>query len=235
MKHTILFFLLFVTFSLCGQSYFEDPVTGWSMKKESIINLKSGEQIKGKVRKLKVKKGLVKEVVLKIGDEKKSIPAADIANMYIAQNSLSKVATGFAEAKKLENYLNKNIFSEQESELLKEGYTYYESHFTEYRKGKELDVLLIVLNPFFNDKIVVFHDPIAQETTSVGVEGMKVGGQAKSYFIKKGDGKVYRIKKKDFKKSVDELFDGCAKAEGDKGYSWLRFDKHIFYYTTECE
>lgn len=235
MKNVLLFTLILLSFSLTGQSYFVNPVQGWSLKKVSVINLKNGEKIEGNIKNMKVKKGLVKEVVIKVGDEKRNILAGEIANMYVAQNSIAKLGSAIESANDLGNFLDDDRFRGKENEMLKDGYTYYESHLTEYRKGKELDVLLIVVNPFFADKITVFHDPFASETVSTGVAGMKIGGHAKSYFIKKGDGKVYRLKKKDFKDSIEELFDGCDAASGEGNFSWLKVDKHIFNYTTKCE
>jgi hypothetical protein len=198
MKNILILLVIFIaSISINAQSYFTDPVLGWSFKKTSIINLKNGDKIEGQIKNMKVKKGLVKEVVVKVGDEKRKIPAGEIANMYVAQNNLAKIGTEMASFYDVENHLTENQFDGDESEYLKDGYTYYESHLTEYRKGKELDVLLLMVNPFFSSKIKVFHDPFAQETASAGVGPMKIGGHAKSYFIKKGDGKVYRIKKKE--------------------------------------
>ena len=130
MKNIVLIAILFTSLTLTGQSYFVNPVEGFSFKKESLVNLKNGEQIEGKIRNMKVKKGLVKEVVIKIGDEKRTIPAGEIANMYVAQNSISKIATAIESSKDLGNYLDDDRFRNKESELLKDGYTYYESHLT---------------------------------------------------------------------------------------------------------
>lgn len=237
MKNILLLALFLLSISLNGQTYFSEAVMGYSMKKTSIINLKNGETIEGQIKKMRYKKALITEVTIKVGEEKRTIPASEIANMYVAQNSFNKIAAGLESATKLENLVAENeMFDEKESEYLKEGYSYYESHRTVYRKDKEADVLLLMVNPFFSGKIKVFDDPLARETVSTGVAGMKVGGHAKSYFIiKQGDEKAYRLKKKDFKKVCEELFDNCEKAKGDKDkFSWLRFDKHVFYYTTEC-
>jgi len=234
MKNMLTLVILFMGIGLTAQSYFVDPVQGFSFKKESLLNMKNGDKIEGQIRNMKVKKGLVKEVVIKVNGEKMKIPAGDIKNMYVAQNSFAAAAVGIDGLFDLENMTNEDQFDGKESEYLKEGYSYYESHMTEYRKGKELDVLLLMVNPFFSGKIKVFMDPFAAETVSVGVGPMKAGGHAKSYFIKKGDDKVFRLKKKDFKDSADDLFDKCKKSMTDGEYKWTRFDKHVLQYTQDC-
>lgn len=85
------------------------------------------------------------------------------------------------------------------AEYLKDGYAFFESINTEIRKKKEGVVLLQLLNAAFSNSIKVYHDPFASETNAMTVGGFNVvGGADKSYFIRKGDSKAERVKKKNY-------------------------------------
>lgn len=73
-------------------------------------------------------------------------------------------------------------------------------------KKDEMEFLMQVINPGFDDIISVYHDPRAKETGGVSFGGPQLGGGViKSYYIKKGD-KVIWLHKDDFDYNYEFLF-----------------------------
>lgn len=99
--------------------------------------------------------------------------------------------------------------------------------------------MLQVMNPTFSGRITVYNDPYAKETASIGVGGMTLaGGLDKSYYIKKsGEDITRRIKKKEYKKDMGELFSECPDVLKKYGVdpSWGEFEKFIYDYSIMCE
>lgn len=98
--------------------------------------------------------------------------------------------------------------------------------------------MLQLMNPTFSKKIKVYNDPFAGETASVGIGGITVaGGLAKSYYIKKdGEDLARKIKKKEYKKDMSELFSECPAVIEKYGETpqWSEFEQFIFDYSTTC-
>ncbi|MBK6821717.1 MAG: hypothetical protein IPG87_01465 [Saprospiraceae bacterium] len=92
-----------------------------------------------------------------------------------------------------------------------------------------------MVNPGFSEKILVFHDPQAAETASVGIGGFTVaGGDDKSYFIKVGEASAYKLKKKDYSDAFPALFNDCPEIIKQYGKKpvWTDFDTHVYECTT---
>ncbi|MTI21639.1 hypothetical protein E1176_11465 [Fulvivirga sp. RKSG066] len=114
-----------------------------------------------------------------------------------------------------------------------------ESSKVQVKKKKVQDCMLQVMNPTFSKKITVYYDPFAGETASIGVGGMTLaGGLAKSYYIKKdGEEIAKRIKKKEYKKDMEELFGECPELISKYGENpdWSEFEQFIYDYSTMCK
>jgi hypothetical protein len=231
-KTAMLFCALFaISFSLSAQAFLP-PFEGFSMKKTTYVTMKDGTEMEGNMKNMKRKKGLISQVWLKVDGEVNKIPAEDIANMYVPASGLEKFAVSMEQASDSRTWKSDGI----EQERLKEGYAYYE--FSEVLHKKETRKLLLqLLNPGFANGIRVYHDPFATETASAGFGGIQVaGGDAKSYYVKKGDEKAFRLKKKDYEEAFAKLFGDCESVLNsiEKGPRWVDFPVHAYEYA-DCE
>lgn len=101
-----------------------------------------------------------------------------------------------------------------------------------------MTLLLQLLNPGFSKGMKVFFDPYASETTSLAVGGFRlVGGDAKSYYFKKGDDVAFRLYKKNYDDEWKNLYGNCPKlmsAFKDK-MGWSSIENHVYYYSNTCD
>ena len=223
------------SFLLTAQQYISTPINIFSYKKTAYVTLNSGEEVVGQLKGVKQKKGLFLSVTIKKEDGAKvKIPASDIKFMYLPQNDLDKISTGLEKAMDIKSYDEEYI--DVNMEKLKEGYGYFESSVTEIRKNKESVALLQLLNPATSQKIKIYFDPFANESTSISVGGMKMaGGIAKSYFVKIGDAKAIRLKKKDYEDMFETLYGDCPSfIKSIENIKWSEFGEHVANYTKDC-
>jgi len=212
MQKEILMLLLTVfLFQIPSQAQkFLRPFELISHKKTSYIYKENGKEIEGKIKKLKRKKGLFKEVNIKNEKGKKmTIPIESINYAYLPQSGLDKIG-------KFDQFLGDATQWDDglhDKERIKNGYAYFEK--TEVMvKKKKRTMLMQLLNPGICSKIKVYHDPIAKEGMGIGFAGVKVtGGKDKSYYIKIGDKVAFKLKKKNYKKMFDELFGNCKEVK----------------------
>ncbi len=236
MKKLILLCLLFgFVLQIEAQAQkFLRPFETISHKKPSYITKEDGTEIEGTVKKLKRKKGLIKEIDIKTKDGKKlTIPIESIKYAYLPQSGWDKFT-------KIDSYVGDATQWEDglyDQERLKSGYAYFEKAETIVKK-KKMTLLMQLLNPGLCSRIKVYHDPFAGETTSFGVGGLSLaGGEDKSYYLSKDNEAAYKFHKKKYnKKLVAEKFGDCAKVKKEyKKAHWENFEKMIFTYNESCK
>jgi len=234
-KHLLSVVCFFIGFSAMAQT-FTPAFQGYSRKKTTYITLKDGSEISVVIKKLFFKKGLIDEIkVVKSSDGKKvKINPADIDHMYVPPSNLAKLSQAMDAA----TDLTKLQDGELSSEHLDDGYLYMESSNVQVKKNKTQYCMLQVMNPTFSKNIKIFNDPFAKESAGIGIGGMTVaGGLAKSYYVKKnGEELAKRIKKKEYKKDMEELFSECTaviEKYQDKP-AWSEFEQFIYDYSTMC-
>ena len=123
-----------------------------------------------------------------------------------------------------------------DSEIIKKGYAYFEKAKVAIKKDQEM-LLMQLLNPGFNSKIKVFHDPFAAETMRAGFGGMTMaGGDDKSYYVQVGDNVAKKLKKKDYDDEYKVLYSSCPTLLTKVGEKvrWTEFSKNVYEYTFEC-
>lgn len=234
MKKTITLITLFICMSsilINAQNLFK-PFESISHKKPTYITLEDGNEISGTVKKLKRKKGLIKEINIKNeSGEVKTIPIEDIDFAYLPQSGLDKYMKSM-------DFLNDATQWDDglyDKERIKDGYAYFEKADVMVKK-KKMTLMVQLLNPGTCSKIKVYHDPFAAETASLGVGGIKVaGGDDKSYYISKDGDAAYKLAKKTYKKSFDDVYGDCKAIK--KKYSdakWGKFVEALFEYNAEC-
>ena len=227
---TLLPFILIFQ-SLNGQQLLSPSYT-FSRNKTSYITLTDGSEINGTIKDIDRKKGLIKFIKIKDGAGKKhKLKPEDVKFMYLPPSGLDKYskATGllFDAQKWNDEKLNQD--------LLNQGHIYFELADVKIKK-KNRQLLMQLLNPSFSKVIKIYHDPFAKQTASLEVGGVNVvGGDAKSYYIAKGNKPAFRLKKKNYKKEFVPLWGSCQNIiEEFNNQKWSDLVKHVIAYS-ECK
>jgi hypothetical protein len=235
MKQLIAAFSLMLAMATTAQT-FAPAFNGFSKKKPTYITLKDGTELTVNLKSLKYKKGLIDDLkIIDENGEKVKINPEEISHMYVPPSNIAK----FNQMVDAATDVTKIADNELSSEHLKDGYLYMESSNVQIKKKKTQYCMLQLMNPAFSKMVKVYNDPYAAESASVGVGGMTVaGGLDKSYYIKiEGEDVAKRIKKKEYKKDMEEIFTKCPDVVSKYGAdpSWSEFEQFIYEYTIKCQ
>lgn len=207
---------------------FLPPVERFSGSKPGYLVTKSGERVEFTLDDLDRKKGLIIRVEGKTLDGKKfKREAADIQELGLAPSDYAKFSA-FSESTRSIAKMQRTKVNEATRNLV----MFYQEHLDEPKR----DVLLQLVNPGFDSQIRVYDDPFAAETTGVSIGGVQLtGGMDKSFYVK-ADGKVFRLKKKNYDDKFKELFGGCPAVMNKygKNFAWRDFCTHVFMFDQEC-
>jgi hypothetical protein len=230
---TISIILVMASF-LMGQDFLDGAST-FSSKKESYITLNDGKEIVGFIDDIDRKKGLIEEITIKDMDQKKiKLKPEDVKHMYIAPSGFDKLSRANA---KTYNATKWDDDKSAHATYIKDGYVFFETTQVMIKK-KEMTLLLQLLNPGFANKIKVYFDPFAGETSGLSFGGIKVtGGDAKSYYFKKGADAAFKMQKKNYDEEWEHLYGDCPdlKKQFEKKMGWSEVEKHVFYYSENCK
>lgn len=186
---------------------FMPPAEGFSRQKTAYVTMEDGTEYAGTLERLQRKKGLISAVIItdSVSGKQMTLKPQDVRHMYLPPSGLDKFTRGL-------DFLNdatKWNRDDLDATRLRKGYVYFEKSEVELKKGKQT-LLMQLLNPSFSGKVKVYHDPFAQETSSVGVGGITVaGGEDKSYYVKTGSAPAIRLYKKNYEKEFKRLFGDC--------------------------
>ncbi len=230
---TLAAFLLLCT-SLAAQK-FSPALMGYSHKKTSYLTLDGGKKVTGTIKDLDWKKGLIEEVKLKdMQDKKVKIKPEEIDFMYLPPSNIAKLGGAFDFLENPDYWQSADL----DKDIIGKGYVYMERSEVRIKK-KTRTLMMQLINPSFNNKIKVYDDPLAKESIGLGVAGVNmVGGDEKSYFVKKaGDKVAHKIERKNYDEEFKMLFGDCKpmmKKYG-KAPKWTDFETHVWEYTMECK
>lgn len=207
-----------------------NPTYQFSKKKTSYVTLKDGTEIVGNVRDFDRKKGITKYIKIKGTDGKTyKLKGSDIKHGYFQPTALSKLQS-FYDDMKVQHW-GKDL----NEEMFENGYVYLENTMVLIKK-KKMELLMQLLNPHFSDGVRIYYDPMAKQTSSIGVGPMSVGGDAKSYYLKKnGSETAVRLKKKDYKTEFVAYFGDCPQVKTSKKTKWSDLAEHAYIYAQECK
>lgn len=231
MKRLFLLAILFVVIggTMTAQQLLS-PSWGFSHKKTSYVTLMNGDQITGTLKDVDRKKGLIEFVNIEDGTGKKhKLKAEKIKFMYLpptAFDNLAKADDFLTDAQKWnEQKLNQD--------LVNKGYVYFENSKVKIKKKESL-YLMQLLNPTFSDRVKVYNDPFAKETTGLGVAGVTVvGGNDKSYYVKVDNSPAaHRLYKKNYKDEFAGLWSKCPSLKSTKTVTWGDFTEHVIAYNS---
>lgn len=216
---------------------FATPSFTFSKKKPMYVTMQDGTEFEGMLKKFKYEKGLIEELILvdSITGKKNKIAPEKIAHFYAMPSGMDKLARKVNFASDMTQWNNPDIAGN----IINKGYVYFEQTEVIIKKKKTEVLLMQLLNPTFSKSIKVYHDPRAKESASIGVAGVNVaGGDAKSYYIKKGDTPAVKVEKKTYKDTgFASLFADCEAVNSKYGsdISWFQVTEHVVDYTAECE
>lgn len=211
---------------------FDVPMVTCSGKKVSYLTLTDGTQVEGLMKDLGFKKGLIAKMKFEpVDGSKVKLKPASIKHMYLPPSGIEKLGKTLEFAHDAQMWKSRDV----DQEIINKGYVYYEQTDVLIKK-KKMKLMMQLLNSSFSDGIKIYNDPFANETTSVGVAGITVaGGDAKSYYIKKGNGTAYRLYKKNYDKEFPKVFSDCPKLKSDPtAGKWSSIEAHVHTYATEC-
>lgn len=236
MKTFRLLFLCMLVASFATAQDFLEPTESFSVKKDAIIKLKNGKEVKGNYRKSKRKKGLFLSITIKDAKgDKQTYKAEDIEYMYLPATKLEGFFKAMDKADNLSKWDNDSSLNE---EYLKDGYAYYESVTTKVKRKTRV-ALLQILNPAYCQKVRIYNNPWAGETAGLNVGGLKVtGGDTRSYYVKAaGQEKAFLLKKKNYKDEFKNLYGSSCKAflKKYKKIKWTDIEEHVFEHAKSCE
>lgn len=226
------FVLIIVTSGVLAQDFLQG-YDSFSRKADSHIYLNDGTEIIGKVKSVKKKKGLIVYVKVDVDGESVKYMADEVDKMYLKPLGFEKLSRSMDNAFNVtENAKDRSV----NEGFIKEGYVLYETVKVRLKKD-ETTLLMQLVNPGFSSDIKVYYDPFASETMSTGIGGFTVaGGDAKSYYVKKGEEPAYKVKKKHYDDEIQSLYGDCnVKAGFEDKLKWTDFSKHIVYYSSNCK
>lgn len=204
-----------------------------SDKKVSTIILKDNNEHQGYAKSWEKKKGQILSITIKDAETGKTMKfdANNIAEMYLYATETEKSIKAAKFISNMRNYGTKKY-----GKSISDDAILFENQTVSLKNKKNSETFLMqVINPEFNEKISVYHDPYAKETMTHGFAGAPAfgGGVIKSYYVRKGD-KVMWLHKDDFEDNYDLLFSDNAefmKKYPKKSVEWDNFSFLVYQYT----
>ena len=132
------------------------------------------------------------------------LSAEQIKSAKVKASDLIKFTKGVENAGSVQEITNADW-----KEIIDSEYLYYVRALAP-KKKKEKSRIYMVLNPGFDSKIQILHNPWGNESGGLGVGGIKLtGGKEKSYLLVKNGQKSFKVKKGDYKKQFKDIFGDC--------------------------
>lgn len=185
---------------------FQESFKSVSPKKPSTVILKNGTSHVGFCRDLDKKQGQIYSITIAdtVSGNQQTFEANQIQELRL-------YAGGFAKVMKMDKYFSTGNASNWGKKSAKSMWKNDEIPFLNEKlllpfAREEKEYLMQLINPNFANKIQVYADPRAQETSTVKVGGFGVtGGVTKSFYVKKND-RIFLLEKKNFKEEYQNLF-----------------------------
>ncbi len=227
-RYLIVGLLTILSFTTACAQEFLPPIERFSGSKPGYLILKTGERIEFRLDDLDRKKGLIYRVEGKTIDGKKfKYEAEQIQELGLNPSDAAKLMS-FSESTRSVSKMQRNKVNESTRNLV--------LFYNEQLDDPKREVLLQLVNPGFESLIRVYDDPFAQETAGVGFAGVQMtGGMDKSFYVR-ANGKVFRLKKKNYDDKFLDLFGSCKglMTKYGKDFAWRDFCRHVFMFDQEC-
>jgi len=227
----ILLFILLSQITSIAQSFMPGYQNTWTIR--AIVIDQKGDSTRGVVTWMNHTRN-IKELTIKDDQGiKQKFEEQDIKRVLAKLSDMDKLSMSMESSSSLKDLSQTDIKQVAEAK-----YFIWEPAITP-KKGK-LKVLQLV-NPGFDSRIKVYRDPMAQETSGVGIAGVKLtGGIEKSYYlVKTGEDVATLMERGDYKKQFYDVFvKGCPTMEKfleGKKPDWDDFAKHVFLNEQNCQ
>ena len=159
------------------------------------------------------------------------LSAEQIKSAKVKASDLIKFSAG------VENFGSvKELSGTNWKDIIDSEYLYYVRALAPKKKDKSR--IYMVLNPGYDSKIQVLHNPWGNESGGIKMGGIKVtGGKEKSYLLVKNGQKSFKVKKGDYKKLFKEIYGDCpVMMETFNGKIKLAdIAGHVFAYDQLCQ
>ncbi|OIQ27140.1 MAG: hypothetical protein BM564_13295 [Bacteroidetes bacterium MedPE-SWsnd-G2] len=230
MKLTIL--ILFLTVNVSNNIHaqqFITPSSSFSHEKTAYIELTNGTKLEGTIDDIDRKKGMIESITLiESNGEVHELQPEEVKNMYLPPSGYDKTLKAFDFTQNADRWNNQKL----NQDLFSNGYAYFELGTIKIKKKNKI-LLMQLLNPSFCNKVKVYFNPYASETSSLNYGGIKVtGGIAKSYYVTYNSGEMIKLHKKNYEENFNNWFENCSKLlEEFPKPKWRDFAKHILNYS----
>lgn len=203
--------------------YFNEGFNQPATKKVSTVIMKDGTEHSGYCKGVITKKGQIAEIYFKdsITDQKNTYKATEIAEAYL-------YASGFEKFGKVSQKFGNYGMGRRNStkKLTSNDQIYFVNQKVSLKNKKdEREFLMQLINPDFSEKIAVYHDPFAKESSGfkMGPGPTIGGGVVKSYYVQKGDTIIW-LPKSDFEENYEFLFGDNAEFMKKYPYNSINWD-----------
>lgn len=214
--------------SLLAQEFLP-PVERFSGSKPAFLLTKTGERVDFILDDLDRKRGLIIKVSGNTTEGKKfTYQAADIQQLCLPPSDAAKYMSFMSSTQSIAK-----IQRTQVGAATRDLIVFYNEHLDD----PDREVLVQLINPGFDSRIRVYDDPFATKTSGIGVGGIAItGGMDKSYYVRTKEGKVIRLKKRNYDELFRPLFDSCPAVmdKYSKNFAWRDFCYHVFLFDESC-
>ncbi len=228
-KFIFLFVIALLGVDAVQAQQFLPPVERFSGSKPGYLITKTGERVDFTLDDLDRKRGLIIRITGKTPDGKKfKYEAADVQELGLAPSDAAKYSSLMSSTRSIAKMQRTKV-----GDATRDLVMFYNEHLDD----PDREVLVQLVNPGFDSRIRVYDDPFAAETTGFAVGGIAVtGGMDKSFYVKTKEGKVIRLKKRNYDEMFKPLFDSCPAVMDKyaKNFAWRDFCSHVFLFDESC-
>lgn len=202
-------------------------------RKPCVVHLESGDQIHGEFMGGALLNGYLGNFNVKTSNgETRKFKPEEVISLQIKASGLVRM-TMLAESASSIKEMTRSDFNE----VINRDYIIFETALKASKKDKSR--LMQLLNPGFDQRIKVYADPEANESSGVALGSIKLtGGEDKSYLFVKGKEKAVKVKKGSYRKNFEDLYSDCEKmltSFGGEKIKWNDVAGHVFTYNQICQ
>ena len=228
----ILNFALAICLSANAQEFLT-PTNTFSHEKTAYVTLVDGTELEGTLDDVDRKKGMIESItIVNSSGEKRELQAESVEHMYLPPSGFDELQKAGNLASDVQKWNDEKL----NQDLFGNGYAYFELGEVMVKKEKH-KLLMQLLNPSFSKTIKVYYDPLEKSTGSFSYGGLTLaGGTAKSYYVRKTDGEMVRLEKKNYEEEFGSLYEKCPSlVEKYPDGKWRDLAQHVIAYSACLE
>lgn len=235
LKNRTTCFLVFILFICVNINYGQGFVTPLeSLQGDATIITTDGKMLNGKIRSASFgPRGISRLSFIENNNKKHVLKPANLKSLKIKVDDLAKLEMLADKTSNLKKLINADF-----DEIVDRKYIYYERVELPNKKGSYR--LLQLVNPGFDQKLKVYHNPLGKSgTTSIGNIAVS-GNEARSYIVtRRGVPGSVIIRKNKYRKAYfPDLFGNCPRIKSMypvKEIDFEDFAEHIVVYNKLCK